>query len=199
MSTITLTLYRRKLFGVQLDATEPVRRLYWLAALVAVPAGLLSGIVKLGWEVPFPPRTAAQNITNPPQAFAELLFGLPSSFVHLTYTANGYEIPLVSIILHMVFSILFVGVYCVAAEKYPQIKLWQGTAYGLLIWVSWHLIILPAFRATAAPWDLQLAQHASEIPGHMVWMWSAELARRDLRNRISHQPDAEVPLSSFFR
>jgi putative membrane protein len=96
----------------------------------------------------------------------------------------------------MMFSILFVGIYCVAAEKYPQVKLWQGVAYGLLVWVMWHLIILPAFGATGAPWDLQMEQHLSEVPGHMVWMWAAEVTRRDLRNRISHQPDAEVPSSA---
>ncbi len=29
--------------------------------------GLLSGIVELGWEVIFPPRTPERNATNPPQ------------------------------------------------------------------------------------------------------------------------------------
>jgi putative membrane protein len=186
-------------FKDDLVVTQPVRRLYALAAFVAVPAGLLSGLVKLGWEVPFPARTPEQNLTTPAQAFAEALFGLPSSFVHQTYTFNGQDVPYVSLMLHLLFSICFVGIYCVVAEKYPQIKLWQGIAYGLAIWVAWHLLVLPAFGATGAPWDLQMAQHASEIPGHVVWMWTAELVRRDLRNRVSHQPDAERPLTARFR
>jgi putative membrane protein len=30
-------------------------------------------------------------------------------------------------------------------------------------------------------------------------MWVAELCRRDLRNRITHEPDPEVPLTAAFR
>ncbi len=35
--------------------------------------GLLSGIVKLGWEVMFPPRTPERNATNPPQELLQQL------------------------------------------------------------------------------------------------------------------------------
>ena len=47
-----------------------------LMAGIGVLAGIFSGIVKFGWEVPFPPRTPERNMTNPPQALLEL-FGLP--------------------------------------------------------------------------------------------------------------------------
>lgn len=30
-------------------------------------------------------------------------------------------------------------------------------------------------------------------------MWVIELTRRDLRNRMTHEPDAEVPLTAAFR
>jgi putative membrane protein len=36
-----------------------------------------------------------------------------------------------------------------------------------------------------------MAEHMSEIFGHIFCFWVLELARRDLRNRITHQPDAE--------
>jgi putative membrane protein len=65
MSVIAATSTPQSLFGVRLLATDTPRRLYALAVLVAAPAGLISGLVKLGWEVPFPPRTA-QHVTNPP-------------------------------------------------------------------------------------------------------------------------------------
>ena len=38
--------------------------------------GLLSGIVKLGWEVMFPPRTPERNATNPPQELLQQLYGI---------------------------------------------------------------------------------------------------------------------------
>ena len=75
--------------------TDPTRRRYGVALLVGLIAGLVSAIVKFGWEVPFPPRTPERDATNPPQA---------------------------------------------------------------------------------------------------LWMWVIEIFRRDLRNRITHQPDPWVPL-----
>ena len=36
-------------------------------------AGMISGMVKIGWENILPPRTLARNATNPPQHMAEQL------------------------------------------------------------------------------------------------------------------------------
>ena len=33
--------------------------------------------------------------------------------------------------------------------------------------------------------------------GAVFWMWVIELTRRDLRNRITGEPDAEVPLPAL--
>lgn len=43
------------------------------------------------------------------------------------------------------------------------------------------------------------SEHFSEAPGHVVWLWSIEIVRRDLRNRITRQPDPEVPLEQPYR
>lgn len=37
--------------------------------------------------------------------------------------------------------------------------------------------------------ELPWYEHVSEIVGHLVWFWSIEIIRRDLRNRIAHEPD----------
>ena len=42
-------------------------------------------------------------------------------------------------------------------------------------------------------------EYISELVGHIFWFWAIEMIRRDLRNRITHEPDAEVPLNSPFR
>jgi hypothetical protein len=93
---------------IHLEVTEKARRRYKLAAWLSIPTGLLGGLIKLGWEAPFPPRTAAQNATNPPQMFLEK-FGFSSRFVHQTVSYNGYDIPWVSITVHMLFSIVVGG------------------------------------------------------------------------------------------
>ena len=41
--------------------------------IAGIIAGLLSGVVKLGWEVMFPPRTPSRDATNPPQQLLQLL------------------------------------------------------------------------------------------------------------------------------
>lgn len=171
--------------------TDPARRRYSTAVVVGIIAGALSAIMKFGWEVPFPPRTPERNATNPPQALLELL-GIPTDVTHATYTFSGNDLPYVSFIIHFAFAIAFAVLYCVIAEKYPQIKLWQGAAFGIAVWVAFHLVLMPAMGIVPAPWNQPFAEHFSELFGHVVWLWIIELVRRDLRNRITHEPDAEV-------
>ncbi|WP_370513934.1 hypothetical protein [Corynebacterium sp. zg331] len=56
------------------------------------------------------------------------------------------------------------------------------------------------FGVVPAPWDRLLGEHASERFGHIVWMWSIEIVRRDLRNRITECLDAGVaiPAAGYF-
>jgi hypothetical protein len=45
--------------------------------------------------------------------------------------------------------------------------------------------------------ELPWYEHVSEIVGHLIWFWSIEIIRRDLRNRITHEPDPEIPLDHY--
>ncbi|MDU9597253.1 hypothetical protein OCN78_05595, partial [Escherichia coli] len=38
-------------------------------------------------------------------------------------------------------------------------------------------------------------KHSPSV-GVITWFWSIEIIRRDLRNRITHEPDPEIPLGS---
>lgn len=184
--------------------TNPKRRRYGVAALAGVLGGIVSAIVKFGWEVPLPPRTPERNATNPPQELLQQL-GAPESITHLSYSFNGNEgLPWVSFIVHFAFAIGFAVIYCVLAERFPQIKLWQGAAFGLLVWIGAHLVLMPLTGIVPSPFPWvdggqTWSEHFSEALGHVVWMWSIEIVRRDLRNRITHEPDAEVPLAGATR
>ena len=154
--------------------TNPKRRKYGVAALAGVLGGIVSAIVKFGWEVPPPPRTPVRNATNPPQQLLQQL-GVPESVTHLSYTYNGNEgLPWISFIVHFAFSIGFAVLYC----------------------VGFHVILMPLMGTVPAPWDQPFAEHFSEFFGHIIWLWVIEIFRRDLRNRITHEPDAEFPLET---
>lgn len=172
---------------MQLDTTK--KRIL-VAILVGVIASIICAIVKFGWEVPFPPRTVVRDLTNPPQEILQQL-GFSFDFTHMTYSYNGIPRPYISFIMHFGFTITFGVLYCVIAEFYPKIKMWQGAVYGFAIWVIFHVIVLPLFGTVPAPWNQPLYEHFSEITGHIFCFWVLELARRDLRNRITHLPDTE--------
>lgn len=96
--------------------------------------GLLSGIVKLGWEVMFPPRTPERNATNPPQELLQQL-GFSSEFTHQTYTFSNMQLPWVSFIVHFSFSIVIAIIYCILVKKYAYLAMGQGAVFGIAIWV----------------------------------------------------------------
>ncbi len=178
--------------------TDPSRRRVPVAVLVGLIGGVFSAIVKFGREIPFPPRTPVRDATNPPQALLEL-FGMSPETSHLTYSYLGNERPIISFVVHFSFAIAFGVLYAVVAEYWPRIKLWQGAAFGVVVYVLFHIVVMPAMGIVPAPWDQPFGEHFSELFGHVVWLWSIEIVRRDLRNRITHEPDAEVPLADATR
>ncbi len=194
----------KKLFSSLLQKTEPARRNVKVAALVGVIGGVFSAIVKFGWEVPFPPRTPERNATNPPQTMLEW-FGMSPEQSHTTVSFNlNDNLPIYSFIIHFSFAIVFALLYCIAAEYFPKIKLWQGAAFGLLVWIGAHVVFMPLLGWVPSPFPWveggqTWSEHFSEALGHVVWLWSIEIVRRDLRNRITHQPDPEVPLGQPYR
>ena len=66
---------------------------------------------------------------------------------------------------------------------------------GLIVTVAVHGIFIPALHLSPPLSQLPFDEYVSEIIGHIFWFWVIEMIRRDLRNRITHEPDAEVPLS----
>ena len=175
--------------------TDPSRRRYGVAAIVGLITGMIGAIVKFGWEIPFPPRTPERDATNPPQQLLEQL-GMSHDMSHMTYSYLGNERPIMSFVIHFGFSIAFAMIYCLLAEVWPRITLWQGAAFGLAVWVVFHLVVMPLMGTVPPPWEQPFGEHFSECFGHVFWMWIIELTRRDLRNRITHEPDPWVPLGA---
>lgn len=138
--------------------------------------GFLSAIVKFGWEVPFPPRTPERDSTNPPQTLLEK-FGVPEKLSHFSYLYNENARPIFSFTVHFGFSFFFAWLYFWLAERYKSVTLGSGALYGIIIYVLFHVIIMPLIGIVPSPLDQPWEEHFSELFGHIVWAWSIEIIR----------------------
>jgi len=171
-----------------LVTTLPGRRHVKVGMLVGLIAGVFGGFIKLGWEVVFPPRVASRT-PEPTVLLHQLGISAKS-----TYSFSSHNIEWATLVIHFGFSIAFAVLYVVIAEYSPRIKLWMGAAFGIAVWIGAHMIVMPILGLTPHTFSLPWDEDLSEFFGHIVWMVAIEIVRRDLRSRITHEPDAEIAL-----
>lgn len=139
-----------------------------------IAAGLISGLVKMGWENVFPPRTEERDAQNPPYKTMKLL-GIPDKLIHKNYTYSGHQIEWPGFIIHYGFSVSWAVLYELIRHKYPTITKDHGTWYGIGVWAAFHLGVMPALNVVPSAKDQPKDEHLSELVGHMVWMWTNDL------------------------
>ncbi|VDG20010.1 YagU family protein [Lactiplantibacillus mudanjiangensis] len=155
------------------------------AALIAgVTGGVISGLVKLGWENILPPRTPERDQTNPPQQLLQQM-GVPARLTHATYTYSGQQLPGVSYVMHFGFSTTFAVAYSLWARKHPKAKAGSSAAFGLGIWGLYHHAILPALGTIPRAKDQPIEEHVSEGIGHVLWMWTADWVSDAVYRRLT--------------
>ena len=163
---------------------------YNIAFFVGILAGIFGAIIKWGWEVPFPPRNPnipwpsdmMERIT-PPKIFLDQL-GIPSDW---TYHFSGIDLPLSIFIVHIGFSVFFAVLYSVLAEKFTFIKMGQGMVCGFFIFLFAHIIVMPLIGHLPPLSQIPFDENLSELFGHLIWFWGIEIARKELRNRFTHE------------
>ena len=187
-------------------ATKPN---FALAALIGLIAGVVSAFVKWGAEVPLPPRSpmdmfnaacgpessiraadaidCSRNFLNPPYVFLRDYVDIadPSAAIY-EFAGHAFNYFMLT---HIIFSVVFAVGYCLVAEKFPKITMWQGVMAGILATIAVHGISLPLLGLTPPLWTLPWYEYVSELVGHMVWFWSIEIIRHDLRARITKEKD----------
>lgn len=166
----------KKLF----NTTQKAMRHYAIALWAGFLGGNVASFVKWGVEVVLPPRTLDRAI--PP---AEMLNELGLNVSQMVYHYSGHLLNWGVASVHHLFSIFFAMLYAYLAEIFPGIKLWQGVFFGLVITVLFHGIILPCAGWAPPLWKLPFAEIFSETLGHILWIWTIEIFRRDIRNRIT--------------
>jgi len=156
-----------------LFATTPrLTRRYFPALIAGAIGGLVSGFLKLGWEVPWPPR--APGRIPEPQVLVSL-------FTH--HPTTGW----VSLVIHFSFSILMGVAYGLLAEILPIVTLGMGVAFGLAIQIGAHELIMPWIGLNPAACLLHANEQGSEVFGHMLWGFTIGVFYEDLRRRLTHR------------
>lgn len=166
--------------------TKPEARHYGVAFFAGIMGGLISAFVKSGTEGIMPPRTP-DRIAPPIQMIQDMGIDIHN----LVYTYSDQVINWGGSLVHILFSIVWAVLYCVAAEIFPKVKLWQGLAFGIGVTILFHGIVLPILNLSPAAWNLPFDELFSELIGTLLWMWTIEVFRRDLRNRLTKKPDPE--------
>nr|AAO21912.1 YagU [Escherichia coli] len=186
------------------EQTPPNRRRYGLAAFIGLIAGVVSAFVKWGAEVPLPPRSpvdmfnaacgpesliraagqidCSRNFLNPPYIFLRDWLGLtdPNSAV---YTFAGHVFNWVGV-THIIFSIVFAVGYGVVPKLFPKLNF--GRVTGRCFSATFgHKISFPPRGLTPPSLDLPWYEMSLKFLDHLVWFWSMEFIRRDLRNQNS--------------
>ena len=84
-----------------------------------------------------------------------------------------------------------------ASRKLNYGKVCYSVLFVISACITLHYITFPLLGLTPPVAEWPLYEHISELVGHIFWFWTIELIRRDLRNRITHEPDPEVPLGQY--
>lgn len=146
---------------------------------VGVVAGLVSGMVKIGWEAALPPRTPERDDPNPPLHLLEQV-GVSEQVRAATVRFNGNDVPVTALAVHYAFSVATAVPYCLVARRHPGVTRCGGALLGAGVWAGFHLALLPALGtvppASRQPWQ----EHLSEAAGHLVWSGTVEAVRRAL-------------------
>lgn len=159
-------------------------KINWHKTIIAgAAAGVISGLVKLGWENVLPPRTPERDKANPPQTLLQQL-GMPAKFTQATYRYSGQDLPWVSYLVHFGFSVSFATAYAALLEKKVKLlTLGQGIPFGLAVWVAFHLVIMPAMGIVPTADKQPAEEHISEGLGHAIWMWT----NHEIAEAVLHQ------------
>ena len=143
--------------------------------LVGIAAGLISGMVKIGWEAILPPRTQERDETNPPQQLLQQM-GVPRRITHAyVHYSKDQKVYYIALLIHFSFSLFFGILFALTYRAWPIIGMWQGTFYGIVIWFAFHIVIMPVLKTVPSPAKQPFTEHFSEILGHIVWAWTIYL------------------------
>ncbi|EBJ7457264.1 DUF1440 domain-containing protein [Salmonella enterica] len=166
--------------AVFFESSPRESRRYGTAIITGLITGILSAFVKSGTEEILPPRTP-DRIAPP----VKMLSDIGIDWHTLVYHYSDQMVYWGGNAVHIIFSVVAAIFYCIIAEIFPRVTLYQGVVFGILFAIICHGIVLPILGLSPVPSYLPIDEIVSEILGTCLWIWSIELLRIVLREKIS--------------
>ncbi|HCM1954454.1 TPA: DUF1440 domain-containing protein [Salmonella enterica subsp. salamae serovar 9,46:z4,z24:z39:z42] len=152
---------------------------FYPAIIIGVITGIISAFVKSGTEEILPPRTP-DRIAPP----LKMLRDMGIDWHHLVYSYSGQVVYWGGNFVHIAFSVLAAIFYCIVAEVFPRITMYQGIVFGLLFAIVCHGVMLPVLGLSPSVSHIPVDEVISEILGTCLWIWVIELLRQVLRGKF---------------
>lgn len=153
-----------------------------LAIYIGIVAGVISALVKSGFEDLIPPRTSE---TLPPPMVLLEKFGFHVD--SMTYHWMGETINWGGNGVHILFSIAVAIIYCVLNEYFVKARLFHGVAFGVGVSVFAHGLVVPLLGLSNWLWTAGSEALISEFVGTGFWIWTIEAIRQNLRSSFLAQ------------
>lgn len=79
--------------------------------------------------------------------------------------------------MHFGFSVVFSFIYVILVQYSTLFSTGQGSVYGIVIWILFHLLIMPIMKTISSLWNQPLFEHFSELLGHILWGFVIKICR----------------------
>lgn len=160
----------------------------WVSLCIGIIVGSIGCVVKIGWEVLFPLHVKL-SLDSKTQHILQL-FGSDSHLLYLNYVfSDGYEWNVFYLAWQFLLSLALSLLYVLCAEFWQKLKFAHGILYGIASWLLVYVLFLPLCGFITINTDSMLGYYVCSFIESLLWIWIIELARRDLRNRITQEQD----------
>jgi len=149
-------------------------------------AGLLASCVMNGFQTlwaalaPAPRRRPARG---EPDEDTTVRTASAISRVLLRRPLTEREKRIAGPLVHYSFGTLVGGLYGAAAERVPPVTGGAGLPFGAAFWLVADETAVPLLRLADPPSRYPVSVHAYALASHLVFGWTAEALRRQLRGR----------------
>ena len=100
--------------------------------------------------------------------------------VLLTATLRPLVVQLAGPLAHYTFGASMAALYGALAARDERVTAGFGLAFGMLVWLLFDEVAIPALKLSPPPWESPAPVHARGVAAHVVYGPVTEAVRRAL-------------------